>query len=207
MRLFSLSTQALMVVLVGIWLSTSVLGGAASQWDSQILSALRPDELGYLIETARYVNWLGDWLVLIPVGIVGVAFLFWQGKQGEALSLALILISVRLLVVVQKNFLGRTRPDVEQWMLETSFAFPSGHAANSAATYVGLALLLTKSRAAICAATGISAAIGTSRVVLGVHWPSDVIGGWAFGALSAVVLWQLQTRRGDDFTHRSRSGR
>jgi undecaprenyl-diphosphatase len=109
--------------------------------------------------------------------------------------------------VVQKNFLGRTRPDVEQWMLETSFAFPIGHAANSAATYVGLALLLTKSRAAICAATGISAAIGTSRVVLGVHWPSDVIGGWAFGALSAVVLWQLQTRRGDDFTHRSRSGR
>lgn len=176
MRLFSLSPQALMVISVGIWLSTSVLGGVASQWDLQLLSALHPDEVGYLIETARYITWLGDWLVLIPVGLAGVAFLFWQGKHGEALSLALILFSVRLLVVVQKNFLGRTRPDVEQWMLETSFAFPSGHAANSAATYLGLALLLTKSRAAIFAAAGTSAAVGISRVVLGVHWPSDVIG-------------------------------
>ena len=87
------------------------------------------------------------------------------------------------------------RPDVEPHLVvvKTS-SFPSGHAANSMIFYVALALVLTSGtrwhRQAAAGAMLGSLMIGASRVMLGVHWPSDVIGGWAFG-----LLWVLLTLR------------
>ncbi|MFL6776556.1 MAG: phosphatase PAP2 family protein, partial [Sphingomicrobium sp.] len=73
-------------------------------------------------------------------------------------------------------------------------SFPSGHAASSMIFYLALAIALTSGtrwqRAAPAAAVILSLLIGTSRVMLGVHWPSDVIGGWTFG-----MMWVLLTLR------------
>jgi len=73
-------------------------------------------------------------------------------------------------------------------------SFPSGHATSSMIFFLTLALVLGAEtrwqRPAVIAAILLSLAIGTSRVMLGVHWPSDVIGGWAFG-----MLWVLLTLR------------
>ena len=79
-------------------------------------------------------------------------------------------------------------------MVVKTSSFPSGHAANSMIFYLALALVLTAGtrwhRPAAVAALLLSLLIGTSRVMLGVHWPSDVVGGWAFG-----LLWVLLTLR------------
>ena len=87
------------------------------------------------------------------------------------------------------------RPDLEPHLVvvKTS-SFPSGHATSSMIFYLTMALALTArtrwQRLAAAGAVLLSLAIGTSRVMLGVHWPSDVIGGWAFG-----MLWVLLTLR------------
>jgi undecaprenyl-diphosphatase len=64
--------------------------------------------------------------------------------------------------------------------------------------YLTLALVLTAGtrwhRAAVVGAILLSVLIGTSRVMLGVHWPSDVIGGWAFGMLWVLVTLRLAGR-------------
>jgi undecaprenyl-diphosphatase len=95
----------------------------------------------------------------------------------------------------QKYWIARVRPDLEPHLVVVkSSSFPSGHAASSMIFYLSLALAFTAHSRGRFAAAGaailLSLMVGTSRVMLGVHWPSDVIGGWAFG-----MLWVLLTLR------------
>jgi undecaprenyl-diphosphatase len=136
-------------------------------------------------------------LVLVTALVAGLLI-----ASRHWLTLALVLtgtISGSLVVTLVKGLVGRVRPDVTDHLVQVYDAsFPSGHAANSACVYLTLALLLlqiTEGRGVrryILAATMLLvSAIGVSRVYLGVHWPSDVLAGWIFGALWAVAWWAL----------------
>jgi hypothetical protein len=74
-------------------------------------------------------------------------------------------------------------------------AFPSGHAAHSMTAWLGIALLAAVPRRlrgpAILLALSLTLLTGLSRLVLAVHWPSDVIGGWAFGAALTLLMVRL----------------
>ena len=82
-----------------------------------------------------------------------------------------------------------------------SLSFPSGHSANAMITYLAIALLVpVKQRnRAISVGLGLALALqaGWSRVALGVHWPSDVAGGWAFGLFWIAVCMRLASARRD----------
>ena len=73
----------------------------------------------------------------------------------------------------------------------SSLSFPSGHAGNSMIVYLSVALLLfddpRRRRIAAACAIILSLLIGLSRPAVGVHWPSDVVGGWAFGLLWVML--------------------
>jgi undecaprenyl-diphosphatase len=124
------------------------------------------------------------------------AIWLWRDGRGR-LGLTLLLIAMlgRGLSEVQKFWIARARPDLEPHLVVVKTrSFPSGHATSSMIFYLALALALTADtrwrRPAAAAAVLLSLMIGTSRVMLGVHWPSDVIGGWSFG-----MLWVLLTLR------------
>ena len=101
----------------------------------------------------------------------------------------------RSLSELQKYWIARLRPELEPHLVvvKTS-SFPSGHATSSMIFYLTVAIVLTQGTRwqwpAVGGAILLSLLIGISRVMLGVHWPSDVIGGWAFG-----MLWVLLTLR------------
>lgn len=145
------------------------------------------------------VTALGGVTVLVLITALAAGLLI---ALRHWLTLALVLggtISGTVLVTLVKNLVGRTRPTVTDHLVQVYDAsFPSGHAANSACVYLTLALLLvqiTQGRAVrryILSATALLVfAIGCSRVYLGVHWPSDVLAGWTFGALWALAWWAL----------------
>jgi undecaprenyl-diphosphatase len=163
--------------------------------DRQIYEALYAGHRPALRIAARAFTFLGEPKVLIGAGLVCALWLWWRGHRHLPLALLAIISVGRLLSEAQKHWVARARPDLEPHLVvvKTS-SFPSGHATSSMIFYLTLALVVTRGtrwqRVAAAAAVLLSLLIGTSRVMLGVHWPSDVIGGWAFG-----MLWVLLTLR------------
>lgn len=141
----------------------------------------------------RLAIWLthagsGAWL--LPLAGLAVLWLLWWKERARAAMLAVAVLATRLSIDLVKLLVDRPRPAFDAHPVAVfSQSFPSGHAGNSMATYLALALFAAPERwrpAAVTGAVLLSAAIGATRPLLGVHWPSDVFAGWLFGA--AVVL-------------------
>jgi len=172
-----------------------MLVGGTGTLDRSIYEALYAGQRPLLIAVARFFTALGEPTVLIAAGAAAALWLWYAGRGRLGVVLLLIALLGRGLSEVQKYEVARVRPALEPHLVVVKTqSFPSGHAASSMIFYLALAIALTAGtrwhRAAAAGAVVLSLLIGTSRVMLGVHWPSDVIGGWAFG-----MLWVLLTLR------------
>ena len=163
--------------------------------DRLIYEALYAGHRPLLLALARFFTAMGEPTVLIAAGAAGALWLWYAGRGRLCVVLLVIALIGRGLSEVQKYEVARVRPALEPHLVVVKTqSFPSGHASSSMIFYLTLAIALTAGtrwhRAAAAGAVVLSLLIGTSRVMLGVHWPSDVIGGWAFG-----MLWVLLTLR------------
>ncbi len=154
---------------------------------------------------ARWVTELGGMPVVLAATALGAALLLVRREWRAAALLLAITLTGRLIVSLLKDWTARVRPDAQGHLVPVeSLAFPSGHAANATLVWLCLALLLpTNERGrglAIWAAVWLAIAVGLSRVMLGVHWPSDVIGGWAFGLFWTLLLLHLSGLRVNEGT-------
>jgi membrane-associated phospholipid phosphatase len=175
--------------LVALWLTMMLIG--AGTVDRTILHLFYAGDRPLQAEAARAITLLGDgrWVTLVVVA-AGL-WLLWRSRPGTAAILVLGTLLGRGITEIQKIQIGRLRPDDGLHLAETlSLSYPSGHSANAMMTYLSLALLLPAVRRKrwIAAALALAVLVGLSRVMLGVHWPSDVVGGWTYGALWTLLL-------------------
>lgn len=148
-------------------------------------------------EAMRDITALGGFTVLTLITVVAVIALWRVARRREAVITALVVLGAQLSSDGLKLLYARPRPTLvphESYVYSNSF--PSGHSAVSPAVYVMLVMVLAAgmrsphSRAMTFAlAILLVMAIGFSRIYLGVHWPTDVIGGWALGSAWAMVGW------------------
>jgi len=188
---------AALLVLTAIWLAM-LIGGDGSV-DRSIYRSLYVGRDPTLVPIAHFLTALGEPTVLITASIVIALFLWARGHRHLPFAFVAITMAGRALSEAQKYLIARPRPDIETHLVvvKTS-SFPSGHANSSMIFYLTLALILasgTKWRGvAVAAALALSGMVGVSRVMLGVHWPSDVIGGWVFGMLWVLLTLKLAQR-------------
>jgi undecaprenyl-diphosphatase len=181
------------VLLACLWLAMLLWGGGGL--DQAIARALYVGDSPALVAAARTFTLLGEPVFLVAASFIVAVGLWWLGKGRFAVAFLLVVLLGRVLSVAQKYWIARARPDLESpLVVVNTSSFPSGHSASSMIFYLALALGLTSDtrwrRSAAAAAILLTFLIGASRVMLGVHWPSDVIGGWSFG-----LLWVLVTLR------------
>lgn len=184
-----------------------VVGWSPIDLDASLLGLATAARAPQLITALTAITWLGDALILLPVGVVaGVALSARARHPAPAVLLAMAGVGSGLAVEAIKALVGRPRPVPPLAALPVDGAgFPSGHAANSSAVYLMLAMLVGAAvgtawvRAAVwSAALLVILAVGVSRVGLGVHAPTDVLGGWLLGLSWATLLvsgWALVTAR------------
>ena len=130
-----------------------------------------------------------------------VAAGLWHLLRGERrLALAWLVLGLSTLALqgTLKPIFGRPRPELWPWFVHpTGLAFPSGHALASATFYPFLGWVVSVRRRAplrLWWLPGIAVAlfVGGGRLYLGVHWPSDVLAGWALGAAqTGLAIWWL----------------
>jgi undecaprenyl-diphosphatase len=199
-------------VAAGAWafvgIAEEVVEGETRSFDETVLLAMRqPGTLApvgppVLQEMARDVTALGGVATLTLVTAITAGFLAMDGKGHMALFVCGSILSGVLVASILKDAFGRARPDLlPDPVYATGASFPSGHSMMSAVTYLTLGALLARSHERkrlkayfLLVALGLTAAIGVTRVYLGVHWPTDVLAGWAAGAAWALLCW-LTARR------------
>ncbi len=195
---------AVLGVVVFTALALLVPRAATDGLDAAVLRTLRQLDdsrlpLGgdMVLYAARDITALGGTVVLmIVVGLV-VGYLMVDRRLRDAVAVLAASIGGLLLVVLLKLLFARDRPSIVPHLVIThSASFPSGHSMLSAVIYPTLGALLArfaKRRGTqvlpIAAAIAITFLVGVSRLVLGVHYPTDVLAGWSAGAAWAGFSW------------------
>lgn len=185
-------------------LADEVMEGETRDFDSAVLLALRNpadvrDPLGplWLEETVRDFTALGGMGVLGLLTLSAAGFLLLERKGRAAVFLCFAVGGGIILSLALKHGFGRPRPDlVPHGSYVVTSSFPSGHSMMSAVTFLTLGALLARvqPRSAMKAyflllAVFLTLLVGFSRVYLGVHWPTDVLAGWAAGGTWATACW------------------
>ena len=210
---------AILVVAVGalafLRVADEVTDGHTKVFDEGLMLMLRqPGDIAqpigphWLRLAAMDLTSLGSVIVLVLIVLVVMGLFAAQRRWLEAVLLFCACGSGLLLVDLLKVVFGRERPPIAMHAVEVGNAsFPSGHAMLSAIVYLSLATLVAHFAArrregafALGAGLLVTLVVGASRVYLGVHWPTDVMAGWALGAAWAMlwwlIAWFVEHRRG-----------
>ena len=197
-----------LAVAAAVWgffeLAGEIAEGDTDALDRHILLALRnPQDVNDPIgsrtfeEAVRDVTALGGFTVLTMITVLAVILFLFHRRWRHAAIMGAVVLLAQFTSGFAKNFYERPRPDlVSHGSYVYSGSFPSGHSMLSAATYLTLAMLLanletTRSTKILLLglAVVLTLLIGLSRLYLGVHWPSDVLGGWVLGAAWSLIGW------------------
>ena len=176
---------------VGSCVALGVLERTISAWhaiDAAWLARIRTETPEVLFPWFEGIGYGGNVVVVIPLALVLAGYFWHRRQQTTALCWTIVFVSGEAIVLTLKWAFSRARPSAPG-VLQDHFSFPSGHAFNAVLLY-GAVLLVSWSRwerswtrwTAALVAGGLMLTIGWSRLVLRVHYPTDVLGGVVLGA-------------------------
>lgn len=198
---------ALMALVLAMLTDAAAEGDGLTAVDRPIWSWLIDHRTPLLTEAAKALSDVGSTGVVAVVAVATAVILWFRHRRQDAVLIVAVTAGAGLIVLLAKPIVGRVRPPEEfRLVVETNQSFPSGHAVASAAVIGVLAAVLVPSlhhrweRVLVrVLAAALVLAIGLSRLYLGVHWTTDVVGGWLAGTgwlllcLTAVGWWRGHT--------------
>src|SRR5688572_6179213 len=178
-------------------------------WDTRLIMLLRESSPPYeplgprwILRIAPDLSALGSPVVLAVLAYGVAGYLLVTGRWRTSLTLVVAVTGGALLAIWLKDAFARPRPDPILHLVSAEAAsFPSGHSLLAAVVYMTVGAMVARVTPgalgkvyAVGAAMLLGALVGISRVYLGVHYPTDVLAGWAAGLACGLVCW-MGTRR------------
>ncbi|MGO9262637.1 MAG: phosphatase PAP2 family protein [Bryobacteraceae bacterium] len=169
--------------------------GEAIGFDLPVRAAIHGWAFPALTVAMRMITMLGSQNLLAALGAILVWRFVKRGERQSAYLLAAGSLSAEALSELLKVLIHRPRPEVFFGLVPAeTYSFPSGHAFVPAVYFGILAGILAAGARWRAAVVVLAAVLGFSRVYLGYHYPSDVVGGWAL-AVVWLVLWAMAADR------------
>jgi undecaprenyl-diphosphatase len=188
-----------------VWLAMTISSGAVGSFDEAVRSGIHRFSSADLTRLARGVSLLGSGAVIASLSVIAFIGFYATGRRRAAIALAVVMAGAVVLENALKFALHRARPEPFFGTAPETYSFPSGHALFSACFYAALAWLLSAAfrnlgaRAVIWVISlALIAAIGLSRLYLGVHYPTDVIAGYLVAAFWITGLLASPASRNAD---------
>ena len=182
----------------GVLLWSVLAHGGLTLADQGLATFVAGHRPGWLTPLMQLVTWLGSSFFIIPCGLAVGGYLWFRRRSWQPfVMMAAAFLGAAGLYDIVKPAVGRSRPPAALQVggPDEGWAFPSGHATQSISFYAMLAVVLTiryAPRRRLLLAIGaalVTLVVGASRLYLGVHWLTDVLGGYALGlAWLAVVM-------------------
>lgn len=186
-----------------------VRDGDTTASDRAILLAFRraddpstPIGPAWLVQSAIDISALGGTTFITLLTAAAAGFLALHKRWRRMITLVSAVGGAAILSNAIKLSLLRERPAITTHLTDVwSSSFPSGHAMVSAAAYLTVGMMLASTQETkrariylVSFAVAMTVLIGLTRIYLGVHWPSDVVGGWCAGAAWALLFWVFMRR-------------
>lgn len=184
-------------IMIAVFAASRLVWGDVDAIDRTILIALR-DQAAQpgvfwtgMKQLMLFLTFIGSFTVLAVLTLIVAGMLVWARRGRVAARLVIAAGSGMAAANLLKLVVGRVRPEVvPHWIGVSSLSFPSGHTSDSTIAYLLMAMLAIDLAKRVAVQRAIAASIvvpialiGASRVYLGVHWPTDVLAGWAFGSM------------------------
>ena len=186
------------------WLATEMLDGDTRRFDETVRNFVHGFASPALTSVMQAASFLGSTLFLVIFGVIIVVALYLRKHRRGAILFTATTVGSSVLLTALKFAFKRVRPEpFFETILPASYSFPSGHSLASFCFYGALATILTTRIKSFrlkiivwMAATAMILLVGISRIYLGVHYPSDVVAGYAVG-----LIWVMTIAVGDKLIH------
>jgi undecaprenyl-diphosphatase len=182
------------------------------RFDDTVMSFIQSFESPSLTWVMKFFTWIGSGTVITVLSILTLFILAKVFKYRSELILFVVVVAgASILDLILKSLFHRARPSLHRLIEARGFSFPSGHSMEAVAFYGILSFLLWRHIPNSFArgfllflSTIMILAIGISRIYLGVHYPSDIIGGYfASGCWLAAAIWYYQRYREKQYEKKS----
>lgn len=167
-----------------VWIAWLISQGAAFSFDDMVRQYVHRSASPFLTALMLGLTYAGTDVFMGALSALSIWWMIRLGRKRDATIFTITILAAEALTQIFKYTFNRPRPEPFFGLaLPDTWSFPSGHALKSAVVYVLLAVIATRRLSLRIAATLLAGLIGLSRIYLGVHYPTDVIGGFAVAAI------------------------
>jgi len=179
-----------------------MVSGKFQELDNQIILSFENIRLPFLNDVMLTLTDFGISALLVPIMLIFSVVLFMYKRYHSIMLLFLLYIAEKTVNHELKGLFARERPGFDHLVNETYYSFPSGHSMNAATIYPFIAYLfiemvpwLKKRQKAVYMVTGCYVLmIGISRMYIGVHYVTDVAGGFAIGLALFLICKKIDEK-------------
>ncbi|KXH80705.1 phosphatase PAP2 family protein [Sporosarcina sp. HYO08] len=211
--MYGLSRQLIfaffLCVLSGIlfgYIANAIRRQTIERFDLSIIHFVQGFETSSLTAVMKFFTWVGSGYIVSIIALIGFLIIYGKLKnRGQALLLVFVVLGTILLNHFLKLYFKRERPEIHRILNANGFSFPSGHSMMAFSLYAIIAYIawrhaktVTSKTLLIILSAIMIIMIGVSRIYLGVHYPSDVVGGYAASALwvtASIVVYHFYRKK------------